>query len=93
MGLIDGGEFNGPLLPDGGRANDDEPAFLFGPELAEDDSGFDGLAEADFIGEDDSFGEGRLEGKEGGFDLVGVEIDLGVEKGLREPAKAFCIVK
>ena len=45
---------------------------------------FDGFAEADFVGEDDAFGDGGADGEEGGVDLVGVEVDAGGGEGLGE---------
>ena len=53
-------------------------------QLGDDDGGFDGFAEADFIGEDDAFRERRLDGEQGGIDLVGVEVHLGGGEGCRQ---------
>jgi hypothetical protein len=48
--------------------------------LGDDESGFDGFAEADFVGEDDALGQWGANGEEGGVDLVGVEVDAGRRK-------------
>jgi hypothetical protein len=45
-------EFQAPLLPQAGRADDEELSLSFGPVLAENQTGLDGLAKSDFIGKD-----------------------------------------
>jgi len=51
------------------------------PLLGEEDASFDGFAQADLIGENCPFGEGRPKGEERRFDLVRVEVDLRVCEG------------
>jgi hypothetical protein len=58
----------------------DELAFAFRPFLAENQACLDGLAEADFIGKDDAFLQRVGDGEQGGLDLMGVKVDLGVEQ-------------
>ena len=45
------GKFKGPLLPNGGRGDHEEPPASLRPVLAEDDARLDGFAEAYFVGE------------------------------------------
>lgn len=94
-GLKDGGRqeelfrhFLMPLLPQIGRGDDEDASLPFRPALREKNSGFDRLAKADFIGEKGTIGEGGFEGKKGGVDLMGIEIDLGTCHGGREAAHA-----
>ena len=55
-----------------------------GPSLREENSGFNGLSEANFIRQDGASGEWRPEGKESGFYLMGIEVYLRVRQGRRE---------
>ena len=68
-------KLQGPLFPQRGRGDDEQLAATFRPRLAEDETGFDGFAKADFIGEQDAFGERRPQREHGGLDLVGIEFD------------------
>ena len=70
------------MLAQRGRADDDQPAFTFGPQLAKHQRGFNGFAETDFIGKDDAFAERVVEREQRGIDLVRVEVHAGVEQGL-----------
>jgi hypothetical protein len=45
--------------------------------LRKDDAGFNGLAEAYFVGEERATGKRGLESEDSGIDLVRVEVDLG----------------
>jgi hypothetical protein len=60
------------LLPDGCRADHQEPAAAFGPKLAKHDTSLDRLAEPDLVGEHDALGERRSESEQGCFDLMRV---------------------
>lgn len=82
------GEFLTPLLAEIGRHDDQEPALAFGPPLGKQDARLDGLTETHLVGEDGPFGQGRLKGKEGGLDLVGIQIDLGISQRSRQFADA-----
>src|ERR1035438_9771595 len=52
-----------PLFAEVGRHDDEQVALALGPPLREEDAGFDGFAQADFVGENRAFGEWRAEGK------------------------------
>jgi hypothetical protein len=67
-----------------GGANDEQAAFFFRPELAEDEAGLDGFAQADLVGEKHAFDGGRTKKVEGGLDLVRVQVNGGVKKGSAE---------
>ena len=58
-----------------GGEDEEDSAAAFGPALGDDEGGFDRFAEANFVGENDAFGEWGADGEEGSVDLVGVEID------------------
>ena len=73
-----------PLLAEGSRNDAEDSAFAFGPKLTDDESRLDSLAQADFIGQDRTTGQRRLESEQGRLDLMGIEIDSGVQKRLRE---------
>ena len=67
-----------PLLPQVGRHDHEEAALALGPLLGKEQPRFDGLPEPHLIGEDRPLRERALEGEEGGFDLMRVEIHLRV---------------
>ena len=50
-----------PLLTYRRWADHEQPTFALSPELAENDARFDGLAESDFVGEDDALRKRRLQ--------------------------------
>ena len=56
-------EFVVPLLPERGRHDDDDPPLQFGPQLGHDQPGFDGLAEAHFVCEKRTTGNGERKAK------------------------------
>ena len=58
-----------------------------GPELREDDAGFNSLAETYFVGQKSATGKWRFEREDGGIDLVGVEVDLSAGKTVGDTAK------
>ena len=72
------------MLAECGGNNQNDAAFAFGPALGDDDGGFDGFAEAHFVGQYHAFGEGRADGEEGCIHLVRVEIYFGSGEGSRE---------
>jgi hypothetical protein len=78
------GEFLLPLFAKRGGKDEEDFAAAFGPSLRDDDTGFDGLAEPYFVGEEDAFGEWGANSKKGGIDLVGVEVNAGVGDRARE---------
>jgi len=75
-------EFHAPLHPQSGRADDQQPAAALGPVLAKDQPRLDGLAQPDLVSEDHAPGKRGAEGEEGGLELMGIEIDVGVEEGV-----------
>ena len=52
--------------------------------LQDDQPGFDGFAEADFVGKDDAAREGIAAGEKRGINLVRVEVYLGINQGRGE---------
>ena len=86
-------QFQGPLLADRSRADDKDASLLFRPQLAENQSGLDGFPQTDFVGENDAFGKRRLEGEQSGFDLVRIQIDLGVEERLRQAPNTLGVLQ
>jgi hypothetical protein len=52
-----------PLLTQGGGDDEDDAAAALGPALGDDEAGFDGFAETDFVGQDDASGERELMAK------------------------------
>jgi len=50
--------------------------LALGPLLRQDEACLDGLAKADFIGEQHALGQRRIEGEQGGVNLVGVQVNL-----------------
>lgn len=73
-------ELSRPLTAQGGGADDEQLALALCPVLAKHKPGLDGFAEAHFIGQNNSFGEGRAQGEQGCLNLMGVEINAGIEK-------------
>ena len=63
----------------GGNDGQDTPAAL-GPELADDEAGLDGLPEPNLVGQEGAVGQRRAEREEGSVDLVGVQVDRGVQQ-------------
>jgi hypothetical protein len=78
------GKLLAPLLAQACRDNQKNAPFAFGPSLRDYKARLDRFAEADFVGEDDTFRKRRRQGEEGGVDLMGVHIDARRRKGLRE---------
>ena len=77
-----------------GRADDEEPLEVEATaQLGPDESGFDGLAQSDFVGDEDAGGGSREEFDEG-FELVGVEIGPGTVHAVDdvgEAAREACV--
>jgi hypothetical protein len=61
-------------------ASSTNPRKWFRPELAKYQTGFDGFPQANFVGQQDAFGEWRAEGEQGGFNLVRIEVNGCIEK-------------
>ena len=57
-------------------------AFALGPFLGQDETGFDGFTEADFVGQDDAIRQWRSEGKQGRIHLMRIHVHLGTGDGL-----------
>jgi len=64
-----------PLLAQGGRQYQQDFPAPFGPALANDDAGFNGFAQPHFVGQDDALGKRRAQRKQGGIDLVRVQVN------------------
>ena len=73
-----------PLFTQVGGGDDEDFAPPLRAALCDDQPGFDGFAEADFVGKDDPAREGIATGKECGSDLVRVEVYLGIDQGRGE---------
>jgi len=73
-------QFELPLLAEGRWTDHQQSALPLGPELAENDAGLDGLAQPDFVGQEHALRQRRLQGKQRGLDLVGVQVDGSVEE-------------
>ena len=69
-----------PLFAQVGRCDDKNAAFALCPVLQEDEAGFDGFAQPHFVGKDDAALKRVFAGKEGGFDLMRVEVNLRVQQ-------------
>ncbi len=77
-------ELLAPLEEDGGRTADHDAAdFLTDEQLADDQAGFDGLAEADVVG-DEEVDARKLEGLAQGLELVGEDLDAGAVGRLKQ---------
>ena len=69
-------EFPPPLLPERLRAQDQEAARVeTGAQLRPDETGLDGLAETDFVGEENPAGR-RLDDLDDRLELVGLEVGI-----------------
>lgn len=66
------------------RAEHQQPASAFRPELAKDDARLDGLPQPDLIRQDHALRQRGLQGKECRLDLVWVQIHSGVEQRHRQ---------
>ena len=77
-----------PLLAQIGRRDDQDAPLALRPFLREDQARLDGLAETDLVGQQRALGERRLEGEQGGIDLMGIQIDLGARR--RRQASRRC---
>src|SRR5690606_7136615 len=68
-----------PLFPQTGRTDDQQSSAALGPVLADDQGGFDGLAQTHLICQQDAFLQGVSKREKGCLDLVRVQIDASVE--------------
>lgn len=73
-----------PLFTQVGGGDDEDFAPPLRAALCDDQPGFDGFAEADFIGKDDAAREGIAAGEMRGINLVRVEVYLGIDQGRGE---------
>ena len=55
-------------------------AAPFGPKLAENQTGFDGFAQADLVGQNHALAKGGFQGKQRGVNLVRIQVNGGVEQ-------------
>src|SRR4051812_21994580 len=74
------GEFLTPLLAKVGWHDHNKLAFSLGPPLRKQETSLDSLSESNLIGQDRAPRERIAEGEKSGFNLVGIEIDLGVRE-------------
>lgn len=58
------------------------------PSLREDQARLDGLAQADLIRQQRPLRQGRIKGKQGSFDLMRIEVYLGIDQCPGEPLRA-----
>ena len=77
-------QFLVPLFAQVGGDDDEDFVPPLRPALRDDQPGFDGFAEADFVGKDDAAREGIAAGEKRGIDLVRVEVYLGIDQGRGE---------
>ena len=75
-----------PLFAQVGRGDDKNAAFALCPVLQDDEAGFDGFAQPYFVSKDDAALKRVFAGKEGGFDLMRVEVNLRVQQ---RPCQGF----
>src|SRR5690606_21942881 len=73
-------QFLVPLLTQVGRNNDQNTAAAFGPAHRYNKTSLNGLAEADFVGENYPARERVAAGEQCRFDLMGIEIDLRINQ-------------
>jgi len=69
-----------PLLAQVGRNHDQHATLALGPELGQHQARLDGLAEPHLVGQDDASGERVAAGEQRRFDLVRIQVDLGVDE-------------
>jgi hypothetical protein len=69
-------QLQAPLLAYGSRTDDQQLPPAFSPILAEHQASLDGFTEANFIGQEHPFGQGRPESEQRGLDLVGIQIAI-----------------
>ena len=69
-----------PLFAEARWRDDQDAPLAFGPFLREDQARLDGLAQANFVRQQRTPRQRGAEGEQRGFDLVGVQIDLGVNE-------------
>ena len=79
------GQFLMPLLAQVGRCDDQNAALAFGPALRDQETGFDGLAQAHLIGQDHALGKRIARGEQGRIDLMRVQIDLRIQQSTSHP--------
>ena len=77
-------QFRRPLLADRSRTDDQEFPFPLRPFLAENDTGFDRLAEPNLVREDHTFCQRRLQREHGRLNLVRVQVHRSIEQRHRE---------
>ena len=69
-----------PLLAQVGRGDDEDAPLALCPALGYHQTSLDGFAQAHFVGQDDPFGQRAVKGKQGRFDLVGIQVHLGIDQ-------------
>ena len=69
-----------PLLPEIGRRDDQNPSSPFRPSLRDHETGFDGLAQANFISQNTALGQWGTEREERRLDLMWIQVDLGIDE-------------
>ena len=83
------GELLVPLLAQIGRRDHQNAPLAFGPSLRKHQSGLDGLAQADLVGQQGPFRERRIKREQGSFDLMGVQIDLALATTPRRASPCY----
>jgi hypothetical protein len=78
-----------PLLAKMCRGDDQHTALALGPFLGHDQACLDGFSQAHFVRQNGAFGQWGLERKEGGLDLMRVQVDLCIHQCTSELLKAI----
>src|SRR4051794_29280224 len=73
-----------PLLPQIGRRDYQYAPLLFCPLLRQHQARFDRFSKSNLVSQKRPFRKWRMESKERGFDLMRVEVDLGINQRARQ---------
>jgi hypothetical protein len=69
-----------PLLANGGWADHEQATTTLSPILAENDAGLNRLPKSNLVGQHHALRERRLQSEQRGLDLMGVQVDGGIEE-------------
>ena len=70
-----------PLLAQVRRHDDEQLAPPFGPALRDDQTGLDGLAQTDLVGQDHAARKGIAAGEQRRLDLMRIQVHLRIDQG------------
>ena len=68
-----------PLFAQIGRHDDEDATLALGPALGDQQASFNGLAQANLVGQDHAFGKWIAGGEQRRVDLVRVQIHLRIQ--------------